>query len=219
MPPYVRMHTLSVWMSPYIWMVPVCLDAPMLALPPYFWMPPVCLGAPYVCTPLCIVDSPLVWTPSVCLDALHMFDFPLCMFGCCQMYSGIPRYEGHPNMGASKHTRGIQAYRGHPNIWGVSKHTWGIKACFLCVVYVQGASKHQSKYTGGIKHMGVSKHMGASKHMGVSKHTGGFPACLPIHKVGFATSSQEWSKTTHQIFKWKECKQQGQQMETWVSNL
>ena len=67
-------------------------------------------------------------------------------------------------MGMSKHTgrhmRGIQRYRGypiiwgHPNIQGASKcmgsyeHPLSLKkACFLCVVYVKGASKHMGGTT------------------------------------------------------------------------
>ena len=34
------------------------------------------------------------------------------------------------------------------------------KACFLCVLYVQQASKHLPNIQGGSKHMGVSKHTG-----------------------------------------------------------
>ena len=47
------------------------------------------------------------------------------------------------------------------------------KACFLCVVYVQGASKHHQNIQGSSKHVGVSKHMRVSKHIGQSKHMQG----------------------------------------------
>ena len=82
-------------------------------------------------------------------------------------------------MGISKHTGehlnicgGVQTYGGHPNkqggtqTYGASKcmgaygHPLSLdKACFLCVVYVQGANKHHQNIQGASKHMGdVQKH-------------------------------------------------------------
>ena len=103
----------------YVWMPLVYLDVPIcLGHPPYVWMPPVCLDAP------CMFGCPTCLDTPICLDALHMFGCPHCMFGCCQMYGRIQRYEGHPNIWevskhirASKHMRASK-YMGHPNIWG-----------------------------------------------------------------------------------------------------
>ena len=122
-----------------------------------------------------------------------------------QTYVGVQTW-GHPNIqGVSKHMGASKHTGGHPNIWWylniqeASKHggiqTYGgsqmyggiwtplmsDKACFLCVVYVQGASKHHSNIWGASKHMGcpnlghpniqrVCKHTGASKLRGPSKH-------------------------------------------------
>ena len=63
---------------------------------------------------------------------------------------------------------------GHPLVW---------KACFVCVVYVQGAAKHHPNIWGHLNIWGCPSIQGASKHrdsqtyrdikhMGVSKHTG-----------------------------------------------
>ena len=60
------------------------------------------------------------------------------------------------------------------------------KVSFLCVVYVQGASKHHPNIWGhpnigavqtyrGHSNIGSTQHTGASKHMGAYKHTGGHP--------------------------------------------
>ena len=119
-------------------------------MPQYIWIPPVhkqhkesmlcqtkqvSICPIHLDVPICL-DSPLyVWMPSICLAAP-------CMFGCCHMYGGIQRYEGHPNIWgvskhggiqtyreASKHVGGVQTYcniktyRKHPNIWRASNHT------------------------------------------------------------------------------------------------
>ena len=116
---------LYVWMPPYVW------------TPPYVWMPPVCLDTPILHSPIGL-DSPCmfgcipmfghllyVWMPSICMGAPSMFR-------CCQIYGGIQRYEGHPNIwGVSKHT-GASKYMAC--IWTLPQSD---KACFLCVIYVQ----------------------------------------------------------------------------------
>ena len=89
---FVRLR--GVHMPQYIWMCPMCLDAPCL-----FGCPPICLDGPicldtstYVSTPTCMFGQPQ------CLDASHIFgctsvcfDAPICldapvyawkMFGC-----------------------------------------------------------------------------------------------------------------------------------------
>ena len=131
--------------------------------PPYVWMPPVhtqhkesilcetkgCLYAPICLNAPCMFGYPHMFGyPTVCLDALHMF-------GCCQMYGGIQRYERHPNIwGMSKHTgasKHIGASKCMGCIWTPPQSD---KACFLCVVYVQLASKHLPDIHGGIQTYG-----------------------------------------------------------------
>ena len=68
---------------------------------------------------------------------------------------GIQTCRGCPNMGGIQTYSGLSKHMRHPNILGVSKHMGaskhmgGIwippqsdKACFICVIYVQQASKH-----------------------------------------------------------------------------
>ena len=92
----------------------------------------------------------------------HAF-FVLCM------YKGHTNIWGHTNilgvskhMGASKHAGGVQRYSGHTDTPPKSD-----KACFLCVVYVQGAYKH----------------MGAYKHIGGVQTYGGIKTCRGCTKV------------------------------------
>ena len=131
-------------------------------MPPYMWMCPICLDAPYMfrcyhmfgCTP-CKVEFPhmFVWPPAY-LDAPISLDIP-CMFGCppvclytpmfalahmfgCLLYVWVPLMFGHLSvwlgalhmfgahvcldatkcMGAFKGMRDIQTYGGCPNIQG-----------------------------------------------------------------------------------------------------
>ena len=76
-------------------------------MPPYIWMPPV--HAQHK-------ESMLCQTKGVSICIIHL-DAP-CMLGCPQIYGGIQRYEGHPNMGGVQIYGGVQTYRGHPDIWG-----------------------------------------------------------------------------------------------------
>ena len=56
-----------------------------------------------------------IWMPPVCLDTPFMF-------GYYQMYGGIQRYEGHPNIWeVSRHT-GASKHMGHLNVWGAYGH-------------------------------------------------------------------------------------------------
>ena len=182
--PYVWMHPcmfgcphmfgcpLYVWM-PHVWIPPVCFDTPICLDSPICLDAPICLGASYVWTPLCMVGC------LRCLDTPYMFgytpvslDAPKCIgvskgmrdiqtyghvqiFGSFQTYKGASKYMGHLNMGESKCMEGI--WRPHQSD----------KACFLCVVYVQQASKHLPNIQG---HPNIWR---ACKHMGLSKHTGG----------------------------------------------
>ena len=165
MPPYV-------WTSLYVWMPPISLETPMFGCPPLcldtpMFVPPtcldapICLGAPYVCTPLCMVGCPhmfghplYVWMLSICLAPPVCLDTP-------EMYGGIQRYEGHPNIWVVCKYRGYPTIQGHTKHMGASKCIEGIltppqsdKACFLCVVYVQWASKHLLNIQGGIQTYG-----------------------------------------------------------------
>ena len=119
----------------------------------------ICLhGSLYIWIP------PYVWTSPLCLDTSHMF-------GC---------YEGHPNiwivskyMVVSKHTGDIQTYGGIQ----MYRWTWtppqSDKACFICVVYVQWASKHLLSIHGGIQtYRGIQTYWGIQTYRGLSKHMG-----------------------------------------------
>ena len=70
--------------------------------------------------------------------------FVLCMYmghpNIIQIYGGIQTLGLSKHTGASKHTGGHPNICGHPNVWGHmdTPLVW----CFLCVVYVQGTSKH-----------------------------------------------------------------------------
>ena len=105
----------------------------------------------------------------------------------------VSKYMGHQNIqGASKHTgshpniwRHPNIPWVHPNIQGASKHMgaykcigsiwtppWCDKACFLCVVYVQQASKHHPNIQGAIQtYGGYPNIQGASKCIGAYGHT------------------------------------------------
>ena len=141
-------------------------------MPPYIWIPPVCLGAPHMfrCH-LMFGCPPYVW---LC----H------CMFGCCHTFGirGIQTYWGCPNI------------QGHLNIWSIQMYggIWtppqSDKACLLCDVYVQQASKHLPyiwghpniwkclHLFGGHPNIGVPKCNGESiQTYGASKHRGRCP--------------------------------------------
>ena len=138
----IHLDTLYVWMPP-------CLDGPL-----YVWTPPIfALFHMFGCS-LCL-DTPLYgWMPHmfghppVCLDALHMFGCPTVCLDAAKC------------MVASKGMRDIQTYgrclniQGHPNVWEVYGYPQSGKACFLCVVYVQQASKHLANIHGGIQTYG-----------------------------------------------------------------
>ena len=106
----------------------------------------------------------------ICLDAPLYVWLPHCMFGCCQMYGGIQRYEGHPVLwGVSKHI-GASKHMEYPNVWGHmdTPSVWQsmLSFCFICTAGIQASSKH----------------MGASKHVGVSIYKQIYPsyAICPI---------------------------------------
>ena len=168
----------------FVWISPVCLDATIcLDRPLYVWMPhmfghphmfgwaPVCLVPPMFRHPSKVrcphmFEHPLyVWMPS-------MFGLPPCMFGCCQMYGGIQRYEGHLNIwGLSKHT-GASKHVGHPNVWGAYGHPISLKKNMLpwCCVSTAGIQT-SSKHTGASKHVGHPNVWGSYGHpISLKKH-------------------------------------------------
>ena len=104
-------------------------------------MPPLHSDAP-----ICL-DAPSMFGCPLYVRCHHMFGYPPyvwvphCMFGHCQMYGGIQRYEGHPNWGCPNIQWHLNIW-GHPNVWGQMDTPQSEKACFLCIVYVQQASKH-----------------------------------------------------------------------------
>ena len=163
--PHMFGHPLYVWMPSICLAAPVCLDAPIYLDTPYmFGCPPVCLDAP--CLHPHMFGCPLyVWVP-LCLDTLcmvgcpHMFGHPLyvwkpsiclaapCMFGCCQMYGGIQRYEGYPNIwGLSKHTGASKCMGAYGHPFSLTKH-----AFFVLYMY----SRHPNIFPtcGGIQTYG-----------------------------------------------------------------
>ena len=195
MPPCMLGHPPCLY-APYVWMIFGCpithntKKACFVSLKgcPYA---PIHVDAP--CT------STTKKTSFVRLRGVHMppchILMPPCMFGCpfmlrCHHMFGCPPYVWLPHlyvwmlskcMVASKDMRDIQTYggcpniQGHLNIWGIQMYgcIWtpaqSDKACFLCVVYVQQASKISSK------HMGASRHIQGHPNIGVPKHTGEYP--------------------------------------------
>ena len=188
--------------APYIWMPPMCLDAPcmfkchhmfgcipcMFGCPmfghlPYVWMPICMFGHPHVSLPHMFGWPLYVWVPP-CLDTPlygwmppHVWT-PPCMFGCPH-YVLLPPIclDATKCMGASKGMMDIQTYRGcpniqrHPNVWCIRTPPQSDKAHFLCVVYVQQASKHLPNIHEGIQTYGcVHTYSGASKHRGVQTY-------------------------------------------------
>ena len=74
---------------------------------------------------------------------------------------------GCSNIWGCLNMRGIQTYRGHPNIWGIWTLPKCDKACFLCVVYVWGASKHYLNIQGCPNIEGVHQNIwGMQTYMG-----------------------------------------------------
>ena len=70
--------------APYIWMPPVCMDAPcMFRYCHMFWMlPPVCLNTP-VCldAPICLDGTPVCLDAHICLNTPICSWMPSCMIG------------------------------------------------------------------------------------------------------------------------------------------
>ena len=145
-----------------------------------------------------------IWTPlSVTKDAF----FVLCMYrghpnifqtygaskhGGIQIYRGLSNHMEHQNIqgvhhnkqGTSKHIGGVQTYGGIQMYGGIWIPPQSDKACFICVVYVQQASKHLTNIwrhpniwecphiKGTLKHRGVQTYGGIQTYRRVSKHTG-----------------------------------------------
>ena len=82
---------LNIWMAPYVWTPPICLDVLL-----YFWMPPfvwktlICLDAPCMFGHPNMLEAPIsgcpqyVWTPPcVCMPCMfghpHMIGHPICL--------------------------------------------------------------------------------------------------------------------------------------------
>ena len=91
---------------------------------------------------------PNVWGHGHSLGVTKHVFFVLCMYGGIQTLSkhtgGVHTYGGiQTYRGPCKH-KGHQNMQGYPNVWGIWTPLKCDKACFLCVVYVQGASKHLS---------------------------------------------------------------------------
>ena len=134
----------------------------MFGWPSYVWTPPVCFNSPIcldnhlyvlVCPMFGHLSgwmTPHVWTPPVCLAAPHMF-------GCCQMYGGIQKYEGHPNMGAAKC---MGAHMDTPSVYQ-SMHS----LCCICTAGIQTSSKHTQGHP--------NIHRGLQTYGSVHRYSGG----------------------------------------------
>ena len=73
-------------MPPYIWMPPVCLDAPHVWMTPSMFGHAPCLNALiYLDTSICLMPPSMfghphfVWMPFVCLGAPICMDTPICL--------------------------------------------------------------------------------------------------------------------------------------------
>ena len=79
--PYMFGCTPCMFGCPHVWTLAVCLDAPMFGHHPYIWMPPICLDALlYIwMPPVCLVAPICVALLAKLVSVLQCLDTP-CMF-------------------------------------------------------------------------------------------------------------------------------------------
>ena len=115
MSPFIWMHLLYVWMPPVCLDAPICLDTFLYVwMPPYVWILPCIFGHPYVWmlseyvwTPPYVWMPPYVWiTPYVwkmfgCL--LYIYNTKKACFVRLMGCPHVPHTFGHPHMFGCPH--------------------------------------------------------------------------------------------------------------------
>ena len=161
--------SLYVWM-PHMFGTPICLDAhlyvwttPHVCTASYVWMSPMFGHSSVWLDASTYLDPLYVWMPSICSAApLYVWMLPN-LWWQPKVWGTSKHMWVSKHTGASKHG-GIQIYGG---IWTPPQSD---KAYFLCVVYVQQASKHLPNIWG---HPNIQ---GGIQTWGASKHTGDYPS-------------------------------------------
>ena len=176
----------------YVWMTLYVRVSPMFECPLYAWTTPICLDAPIYLDDVWMPpvytqhkESMLCQTKGVSICPIHV-DAPICLGALCMFGCPTVCLDAAKCMVASKGMRdirtygGVQTYRVSSKCMEAYAHPQSKKACFLCVVYLQQASKHLP-YIWGHPNIGVPKYTGEYPNIWgiqiysrVSKH-GGIP--------------------------------------------